>query len=479
MTSRRQFIKMAGAGAMFPSAWAMRAAATPAAPGMVTVPFDVGEVVVDLAGTLVKTVGYNGTVPGPEIRIKEGETLRVPVTNNLSEPTLVHWHGISLINSMDGTKLVQDPIEAGDKFDYEFVVPEAGSHWYHSHFGKQADMGCYGALIVEPHNEDLSYDREYTLVLDDWTDGIEAGNSHDTSEEATAAIPAPAARTGGSRRFSRDPSAWAAFEKEVADTVSFGGRSYPFLLVNAKPPADPAVFDVRKGDRVRLRIINSAADTAFRFAVDGHKLIVTHNDGMPVEPVETDTIRIGMAERYDVIIEANSPGIAQMGFLPEGKNGFGRALMRYVDAPDTTVPPVDAKPAELEKRLLTYDSLVSTFPAKVARGSVPDRVYNLTLHHTNIDVEGLEPDEPMMVSEGEIIRFNIRNESDNWHPMHMHGHHFHLANAGRPLKDTAIIAPRGGEYAWEWHADNPGKWMMHCHNLYHMKDGMMRLVYYE
>jgi FtsP/CotA-like multicopper oxidase with cupredoxin domain len=483
MTTRRQFIKMAGAGALIPSAWSQGSMAAPATPGSVTTPLQTGEVVVDLAGTLIKTLGYNGQIPGPEIRITEGERLRVPVTNTISESTLVHWHGISLVNNMDGTKLVQDPIAPGDRFDYDFVVPEAGSHWYHSHYGMQADMGMYGALIVEPRHEPLSYDREYTLVLDDWSDGIETGQSHGsdlapTPEEEQATAPT-GRRAGGYGSFSGGLAAWEDFEDELANTVSFGGRAYPFMLVNAKPPADPAIFDVKRGERIRLRVINAAADTAFRFAVAGHKMTVTHTDGMPVQPVDTDTIRIGMSERYDVIITADNPGAAQIGFMPEGKNGFGRAILRYTDAATSSLPPADFQPPELEQQLLSYDDLTSIFPAKVARNSTPDRVYNMTLHHTNIDVEGLHPDDPIMVSKGEIIRFNIRNESDNWHPMHMHGHHFHLANAGRPLKDVAVVAPRGSEYTWEWHADNPGKWMIHCHNLYHMKDGMMRTIFYE
>ncbi|WP_050595823.1 multicopper oxidase family protein [Rhizobium leguminosarum] len=242
---------------------------------------------------------------------------------------------------------------------------------------------------------------------------------------------------------------------------------------------DPAVFDVRQGDRVRLRIINAGSDTAYRFAVSGHALTVTHSDGMPVEPVTVDTIRIGMAERYDVLIDAASPGLFQIGVLPEGKNGFGRALLRYAGVNFAAAPPVDEKPVELDRRLLDYADLRGTFPPKVRAGSNVTRTFNMTLRETDIDVEGLNRDDPIVVSTGDVVRFNIRNESANWHPIHLHGDHFHFANAGRPLKDTAIIRSKDGEMSWEWRADNPGKWMMHCHNLYHHKDGMMRNIIYE
>ncbi|MBW0117747.1 multicopper oxidase domain-containing protein [Pseudonocardia abyssalis] len=139
-----------------------------------TLGLDAGQVQLDLEGRSVQTWGYNGTVPGPEIRLREGETLRVPLRNGLPDPTTVHWHGISLVNAMDGAPfLTQAPVEPGAGFDYEFVVPEAGTHWYHAHVGHQLDRGLYGALIVEPRHEELSYDREYTLLLDDWRDGLD------------------------------------------------------------------------------------------------------------------------------------------------------------------------------------------------------------------------------------------------------------------------------------------------------------------
>ena len=457
---------LAGAGALPPISWVVGQSLCPP---RVTIPLTPGSIEIDLAGTIVTTQGYNGSVPGPVIRVKEGDLLHVPVTNNLVEPTLVHWHGISLVNSMDGTLLTQNAIAPSSRFDYEFVVPEAGTHWYHSHYGHQADFGLYGPLIVEPLREEISYDREYTLVLDDWSDGVPHAS------DPTAGTGATNAQLGGYGSFNGISQEWTAPEP----IISFGGRAYPFILVNGSPPQDPAVFDARKGDRIRFRIINSAADTAFRFAVSGHRLTVTHADGMPVELVEVDALRIGMAERYDVILEAQSPGIAQIGLLPEGKSGFGRALLRYVDALASTPPAADTRPMELHGRLLDYDDLVGRQPPKVPVGITPDKVFMMTLHPTSVEVRGLSESEPIVVSKGDIVRFHIRNESHNWHPMHLHGHHFHLGNAGRALKDTAIIPSLGGEITWDWKADNPGKWMMHCHNLYHHKDGMGRVILYD
>lgn len=466
MISRRKFVKMLAAGtATVPAAWAFaRATALPD----LTIPITVESTEIDLAGIIVKTWAYNGKVPGPEIRLKEGERLCVPVTNSVSDPTLLHWHGISLKNQMDGTRLTQAAIMPNETFTYDFVVPEAGTHWYHSHSGKQADFGLYAPLIVEPRKEELSYDREYVLVLDDWSHGV----APKPKNKSTAGR---RANFGGYGQFSAKTSDWNDLEPHI----SFGGRAYPFYLVNGQPSADPAVFDVRKGDKVRFRIINAAADTAFRFAISGHDLTVTHADGMPVEPVTVKAIRIGMAERYDVIIDTNAPQTAQIGILPEGKRGFGRALLRYKDASRSNIPLIDFQPEELEQRLLNYKDLVGRFPPKVGQGVKPDKIFDMILHATAIEVADLREEAPIIVSKGDIIRFNFKNESKNWHPIHMHGHHFHILNSGFALKDTAVVSSDGGKLSWIWKADNPGAWLMHCHNLYHNKDGMMRIILYE
>jgi multicopper oxidase len=463
--TRRQFLLAAGAALVAPAALSLRSAL---AKPVVTVPLTLEATQIDLAGVIATTWGYNGKVPGPEIRLTEGETLRVPVRNLIAEPTLVHWHGISLANDMDGTHLTQRFIDPGQSFQYEFAVPEAGTHWYHAHSGVQADRGLYGPLIVEARREPLSYDREYTLVLDDWSDGVK-------SEEAEASD-GSGARVGGygSVRVSFDED----LAEEEAHRVTFGGRAYPFILVNARAAADPAVFDVRRGERIRLRIVNAGADTGFRFAIAGHPMTVTHSDGMPVKPVVVDALRLGMGERYDVLIDASSPGHWQMGVLPEGKNGFGRAILRYLDAAASSSPAADAQPQELQGKLCTYDDLVGHLSARTPARGTPDRVYSMRLRHTSIHIDGLEDDAPIVVSEGEWVRFNMLNESDHWHPMHLHGHHFHLRTQGRPLKDTAIIPARGGTATWDWRASNPGLWMLHCHNAYHHYDGMMRDIHY-
>ena len=411
----------------------------------------------DLAGTEARTWGY-GTVPGPEIRLRAGEVLRVRVENGLPEDTTVHWHGLAPPNAMDGVPdVTQRPVAPGGEFLYEFPTPVAGSFMYHAHVGVQLDRGLYGPLVVEPRQEPLAYDREYTLMLDDWADGLDRHAAH--GDEG------PGAPT------TTDPRA----------VVSFGGRRYPVFLVNGRPPQDPMVVEGRRGDRLRLRVMNIAADTGFRFAVAGHRLTVTHTDGMPVEPVPVDALRLGMGERYDVLVDLRQEGGTwQISAQPEGRPGGTRAVLRYSGSPASSAPPAAERPGELDGRLVGYDALLATKPLALPAGE-PDRVFDLTLDGTQINGQSYPDADPLPVTDGEWVRLVLRNTGAKWHPMHLHGHHFQVRTpSGRgPVKDTATVPARGGEVAIDFLAANPGRWLFHCHNHHHMSDGMVRLVDYR
>lgn len=411
----------------------------------------------DLAGRPARTWGY-GTVPGPEIRLRAGDTLRVRVDNGLPDDTTVHWHGLAPPNAMDGVPgITQDPVQPGASFTYAFPTPVAGSFMYHAHVGMQLDRGLYGPLVVEPRDEPLAYDREYTLLLDDWADGLDDDPAH--------------ADHGGR-------PAEAAVDPDPATAVSFGGRSYPLVLVNGRPPDDPPVLEGRPGDRIRLRVMNVAADTGFRFAVAGHRLTVTHTDGMPVEPLVVDALQLGMGERYDVLVHLDQGGGAwQVGVAPEGGPGWGRAVLRYTGSPVSAAPASDVWVPELGGRLPAYEELVSLEPLPAGH---PDRVFDLALDGTRIGGQSYPDADPLAVAEGERVRLTLRNTGAKWHPMHLHGHHFQvLTGSGRgPVKDTVAVPARGGVVTIDFLATNPGRWLFHCHNHHHMEDGMVRLVRY-
>lgn len=356
-------------------------------------------------------------------------------------------------------------------------MPTSGTYVYHSHVGLQLDRGLYGPLIVEPKKEELEYDREYVLLLDDWLDGI-SGTPEDTFEELQASGGGIMGGMGG-----------GMMGRGQGGTGFSGAVDYPLYLINSRAPDDTDTLNIRRGEKARLRLINPAGETVFRFAVGGHKLTVTHSDGQPVEPVEVDVVRIGPGERYDVIVEANNPGVWQVAAAPEGKNGLARAILRYAESGQSSTPPPSSRPQELSGRLLSYGDLrtkrEATFPSGGLFGG-PDRTLELTLsggmgnYVWIIDGQVYPDADPIEVSKGEWVRFHLINRSMMTHPMHLHGHFFQLQNdMGRgPFKDTVLVEPHMGEATFDFVTDNPGDWFFHCHTVYHMESGMARAVSY-
>ena len=433
----------------------------------------------EVGGRNLQTWGYDGGVPGPEIRVTEGDTLPVKLLNRLPADTTIHWHGLPVPNAMDGVPHVtQPPIKSGEEFTYEFVVPTAGTYVYHSHVGLQLDRGLYGPLVVDAKEEELDYDREYVLLLDDWLDGI-SGTPEDTLEELQSSGGMMGGMGGGMMGGGGQGGPGLS-----------GAVDYPLYLINGCAPNEPETLNVRRGEKVRLRLINPAGETVFRFAIGGHKLSITHSDGQPVEPVEVDVVRVGPGERYDVIVEANNPSVWQIAAAPEGKNGLARAILRYEESSQSSPPPPSSLPQELSGRLLSYGDLRTkreeTFPAVGLFGG-PDRTLDLTLSGSmhnyvwTIDGQAYPDADPLEVSKGEWVRFNLTNRSMMAHPMHLHGHFFQLQNdTGRgPFKDTVLVEPHMGEATFDFVTDNPGDWFFHCHIIYHMESGMARVLSYE
>ena len=351
MLTRRQFLVGAGlgAGALAIGGGVLlvgRQGSSPPGAGVAAYRLEVAPLNLEIGGRKVSTWGYGNGLPGPEIRVKEGDTLRVAVRNRLPQDTTIHWHGLPVPNEMDGVPGVTQPsIGPGEDFTYEFEVPVSGSYMYHSHVGVQLDRGLYGPLIVEPRNETLSYDREHTLVLDDWLDGVQG-----TPEEKLKSL-----KSGGSGMEGMEG------QSSMPGMEGTGGESppqwppdivYPMYLINGKPPEEPEVLEVRRGETVRLRLVNPSSSSIYRVALAGHRMRVTYADGQPVEPVEVEAIRIGMGERYDVLVEATNPGVWQLAAQAEGTEKQARAVFRYAGTKGS-VPPPDHMPAELGGRMLS------------------------------------------------------------------------------------------------------------------------------
>ncbi|WP_424533582.1 multicopper oxidase family protein [Sphaerisporangium viridialbum] len=443
---------------------------------------------VDLGGPAVDTWTYDGRLPGTPLRVKAGEVVRARVVNRLPVDTSVHWHGLALRNDADGVPgVTQQPIQAGKEFTYEFTAAHPGTYWFHPHSGPQLDRGLYAPLIVEDPREPLSYDQEWIVVLDDWLDGVTGtpdevfaevskgmggmgGMDHGSMDMGTPA-PTASGSTGGSHML------MGATSRLLGGDA--GDVAYPHFLINGRTPAAPETFRAKPGTRLRIRILNAGADTAFRVALGGHRMTVTHTDGFPVEHAETDALLIGMGERYDVLVTLKD-GVFPLVALAEGKNAAARALIRT--SPSGRAPQAQARPAELDGAIVGYDRLR---PAQTVRlpDKNPDRTIKLELtggmmaYNWAINGKKYDPETVYPVRSGERVRLSFVNRSMMWHPLHLHGHTFALAGSG-VRKDTAIVLPNQTVEA-DFDADNPGLWMIHCHNIYHAEAGMMTTLGYQ
>ncbi len=431
----------------------------------------------DLAGTLAPTYSY-GPVPGPVLRLGAGDTLRASIRNDMPFDTSIHWHGIALRNDMDGVPpLTQAPIAPGAEFLYDFVPPDPGTYWYHSHVGAQLDRGLYAAIIVEDPSEPLQYDDEWVVVLDDWLDGVGV-DPDEVFEELRQGMPAG----GMDEMFMRDGNMLMGANSDLLEGDA-GDVYYPYFLVNGKPKADPEVFTTKPGNRVRIRLISAAGDTAFRVALGGHTLTVTHTDGFPIEPVEVESVLIGLGERYDVVVTLDS-GVFP--FIAEalGKQDHAFAIVRTGDG---APPAADVSIDELSRGRIATAADLKAAESVTLPSRTPDRqldfrltgdmgAYNWGIYGVQFNSEDAFGNALAMRS-GERVRITMKNETMMWHPLHLHGHTYQHADGG-PRKDTSIVLP-GQTIIADFDADNPGQWFAHCHNVYHLEAGMGIVFAYE
>jgi len=429
---------------------------------------------VDLGGPVVNTWAYGDSVPGPLLRARAGDLLRVQVDNQLPAETSVHWHGIALRNDMDGVPgMTQTPIEAGKSFTYEFTVPDPGTYFYHPHSGVQLDRGLHGALLVDEVADPGGYDVEWTVVLDDWVDGT--GRTPDQVLKALTSAP-----SGGSGGMGHGSMGGMGGMGGMTSPLlgGAGDIAYPHYLANGRVPAAPVTLSAKPGQKARLRLVNAGSDTAFRVALGGHRLTVTHSDGFPVTPVTTDALLIGMGERYDVLFTVGD-GVFPLVALAEGKEGQALALVRSAAG---TPPAASARPAELAGKVILSTDLTAADAVRLKAKDV-DRRHDLQLsgsmgpYRWTINGNAFPDGDPLPIEAGERVRLRFQNRSMMFHPMHIHGHTFGLVRGGA-RKDTVIVRPMETVEV-DFDADNPGQWAAHCHNIYHAETGMMTSLSYQ
>ena len=308
----------------------------------------IGQVSVKVDGKVSRAIGINGTVPGPLIRLKEGQRVRLRVQNTLDEESSIHWHGLLVPFEMDGVPGVSFPgIMPRSSFDYEFDVSHAGTYWYHSHSAYQEEDGVYGPIVIDPAGLDpVAYDREHVLVLSDHSPLAGAtiyrklkqmGGPYFNRQRMTLS-----GLLAGRDLTAKERWDWAQMRMDAADIADVTGSTYSFTI-NGLGPFDNWTGLFTPGERVRLRIINASAQTTFNIRIPGLPMTVVQADGMNVRPVTVDEFQVGTAETYDVVV---TPGDRAYSFVSEAsdRSGLGRATLAPREGMSAPVPPLRPRP---------------------------------------------------------------------------------------------------------------------------------------
>ncbi|UWU24251.1 multicopper oxidase family protein (plasmid) [Rhizobium sp. CB3060] len=418
---------------------------------------------------------YNGIVPGPVVRLRQGESARLVVENRLDQGTTVHWHGIRLPNAMDGVPgLTQPPIRPGESFAYEFTPPDAGTFWYHPHANslEQLGRGLAGAVIVEERDA-VTVDRDLLWLLADWrltSDGEIAAGFGNAME--------------------------AAMSGRVGNTVTLNGR------VSETEP-------VRAGERIRLRLVNASLARIMALRFEGHRPMIVAIDGQPCDPHEPEGGRmlLGPAMRIDVVLDMQGEPGRRYAVIDDFYDGLSYPVtqLAYDDKPPLRSHPPDT-PTDLPRNPLPEPDLAAaerhdlTLQGGMMGGGAMAGMGGMMsggmmrgmmgmgggaawaingMSMTGDGHAGMEP--ALTFQRGRSIVLTLRNETAWWHPMHLHGHSMRvLTRNGEPVphrqwQDTVLMAPKDVvEVAFV--ADNPGDWMLHCHVMDHQMSGLMTVL---
>jgi CopA family copper-resistance protein len=352
---RRRFVTgLAAGGVLAGLGWGRRA--SPA--GNVEVPvlrgtdlhLTVGELPVNFTGAPRLATVVNGSLPAPILRLREGDDVRLRVSNTLAHDTSIHWHGIILPSEMDGVPgLSFAGIAPGTSYDYRFTLRQSGTYWYHAHSAFQEQTGLYGALIVDPREpEPFEYDREHVILLSDWSDlsperifdRLKKQGDYFNRQRLTAADLLADARAQGWRATLADRAAWGRMRMSATDRADVTGATYTYLM-NGTAPAGNWTGLHREGERVRLRFINGSAMTIFDVRIPGLPMTVVAADGVPVHPVTTDEFRLSVAETLDVIVKP-AGGTPYTVFAQSiDRSGYARGTLAPRPGLEAPVPALD------------------------------------------------------------------------------------------------------------------------------------------
>ena len=359
-TTRRSFVKglaatglLGGLGMWRTPVWAVT---SPGQPNVLSgTDFDlyIGELPVNITGTARTAMAINGSIPGPILRWREGDTVTLRVRNRLQQDTSIHWHGIILPANMDGVPgLSFHGIAPDGMYEYRFKVQQNGTYWYHSHSGFQEQVGVYGALVIDAKEpEPFSYDRDYVVMLSDWTDEDPArvlsklkkqSDYYNYHKRTVGDFVNDVSEMGWSAAVA-DRKMWAEMKMSPTDLADVSGYTYTYLMNGQAPDGNwTGVF--KPGEKIRLRFINGSAMTYFDVRIPGLKMTVVAADGQHVKPVAVDEFRIAVAETYDVIVEPERKQAYTIFAQSMDRTGYSRGTLAVREGLQAPVPAVDPRP---------------------------------------------------------------------------------------------------------------------------------------
>jgi CopA family copper-resistance protein len=539
-----------------------------------------------VAGKAARHIRLNGQFPAPLLRWRDGDVVTLNIHNHLDEPTSIHWHGILLPWQMDGVPGVSfGGIAPGASFSYQFPLKQSGTYWYHSHSGLQEQSGHYGPLIIDPREpEPFSYEREYVLLLSDWTfekpervfSKLKKMSDTYNYQQRTLGDFFRDVQHDGLDATLAERMLWGDMRMSRTDLADVTAATYTYL-VNGHSPAEnwTGLFSV--GERIRLRIINASSMSIFNLRIPGLPMTVVQADGQNVQPVVIDELQIGTAETYDVIVQPTVEQAFTVYAESNDRYGYARATLAPHAGMQAAIPPLRPRPllsmkdmgmdhgspvaapmavdhsqmdhSKMEHsatesapaveehsahtsvaqtalvdhsahgansaapsnlagpgvaslasnpvsrlherplglenephRVLVYTDLRSVQPNPDQRAPTRELQLHLTANMQRYmwSFDGLkfsEVSEPIPLQLNERIRLTFVNDTMMPHPLHVHGMFFDVVteeSAYKPRKHTLVLKP-GEKASVDLTVDAPGQWAFHCHLLYHMHAGMMRM----
>jgi FtsP/CotA-like multicopper oxidase with cupredoxin domain len=481
---RRDFIKLGSAAAVgagaakllsaqMQSGMPMQASSAPVETTKADFTLQIAPVALELApNRIISTIGYNGSCPGPLLRVKEGVSVTVDVINETDTPEFVHWHGLFVPSEVDGAEEEgTPPVPPNGRRRYQFVPKPSGTRWYHSHAMAVADLhkgtytGQFGFMMVDSGRDPGRYDQEVFLALRDWEPFFSSDEMDEDEQEDQGPKPEKPA---------------------VLDTRPNGLEVTSMMYsINDKMLGAGEPIRVKQGDRVLMHLLNASAIENKRIALTGHRFQVLALDGNPVPtPQVVEAVTMGPGERVDAIVEMNQPGNWILGgtddnvrnaglgvvieyanqhrapqWMPPAKPGWDYAIFGHEAAPGAPAP---------EQKI---DMVFEKIPSGADK-------FNLWL----VNGKPYPHDQEFVLKQGTRYRLVLHNKTDDSHPLHLHRHSFEIAeHRGKPtagvIKDTVIV-PLFGRTAVDFTADQPGLTLFHCHIQQHMDYGFKALLRY-